>query len=433
MDQLFSITGLLAIIFLFASAILTMFSTSMMSLGKYLAKKHFKIKKSILFRFLPKSDYENLHFTINSTKNILILLYATCTFIALLKSFSEGEVFNIPNKFSLFLITVIIIVISILVDYVIRFFAILWSGLCLSFSTPFASLFLLIFLPITYPLLKLTKYVFQVSNNKKQIDDSFLIKERIDEMLKDTHLNPYDQKLISSFITFRQRVAREIMIPRIDLCTLSTETTIKEATKIFIEEGFSRIPIYKENLDHIVGVALYKDILQIYSENASDEKMNTRIDTIIKPVIYAPENKKISLLLQEFRSKQNHLAIVVNEYGGTEGIVTIEDILEELVGEIEDEYDNEEDVQFWKLPDGAFVVNAKMSIIDIEENLGIHIPKNSEYETVGGFIFHKAGTIPSKGWNIHHEEFSIEVLSSDERSIKKIRITPIVKKPQDHS
>ena len=144
----------------------------------------------------------------------------------------------------------------------------------------------------------------------------------------------------------------------------------------------------------------------------------------MKPVIYAPENKKISKLFQEFKKEKIHLAIIVNEYGGTEGIVTIEDILEELVGEIEDEYDTEEERQFWKLPSGSVVVDAKMSIIDVEEKIGIKIPPSVEYETIGGYVFHRAGTIPSKGWKIHLEEFELEVLISNDRCIEKIRITP---------
>ena len=123
--------------------------------------------------------------------------------------------------------------------------------------------------------------------------------------------------------------------------------------------------------------------------------------------------------------KQIHLAIVVDEWGGTEGVVTIEDILEELVGEIADEYDVEHQELYTAIPDGGFVVDAKMSIIDIREELGVKIPQGPEYDTIGGYIFHRAGSIPSKGWKIHHDDFDLEVLSSSERSLNKIRITNI--------
>ena len=134
--------------------------------------------------------------------------------------------------------------------------------------------------------------------------------------------------------------------------------------------------------------------------------------------------EKISQLLQEFRHKQIHLAIVVDEWGGTEGIVTIEDVLEELVGEISDEYDTSSELLYTKSPSGDWIVDAKMSIIDILEDLNISIPQGPEYDTIGGYIFHRAGTIPSKGWKIHHDDFELEVLGSNERAIEKIRITP---------
>jgi CBS domain containing-hemolysin-like protein len=152
--------------------------------------------------------------------------------------------------------------------------------------------------------------------------------------------------------------------------------------------------------------------------------LNAPLESLAKPVLYAPENKKIALLLQEFRNKQIHMAIIVDEYGGTEGIVTIEDILEELVGEIEDESDIGANQQFWALPSGGWVVDAQMSIFDIEERLGIQIPHGLEYETIGGYVFHCAGTIPTKGWRLLHDQFELEVLSSNERSIKKIKIIP---------
>ena len=145
---------------------------------------------------------------------------------------------------------------------------------------------------------------------------------------------------------------------------------------------------------------------------------------MIKPVVYTPETKKISVLLQEFRRRKNHLAIVVDEYWGTEGIVTIEDILEELVGEIEDEYDIQQTDLIASSAGGGWIIDAKMGIIDIEEEIGIQIPQGPEYDTIGGFVFHKAGSIPSKGWKIHLDEFDLDVVSSDERSINKIKITP---------
>lgn len=421
----------LSIFFLIGLGFLTAFMTALLKLGKYKSKEKLTIKtyklfffRYILFGMFKNHEWADLYFTISTTKNILNLLYVSTAFFYSLAYLGQ----NLLEKgVSLLLFTVIIIALSVLVDFIMRLIGNAWATSGLRFFSFISSFYLTLFFPLTFVLLKLTKAFTGLTRIRDKEAAPFSIRQKMKEILNETqkHLDPYDQKLLSSFITFRERVAREIMIPRIDLCTVSSEMTIKEAGPLFQKEGYSRIPVYKETLDHIIGVIIYKDFLKAYSNGESEEiNLFSKVEMILKPVIYAPENKKISHLLQEFRAKQIHLAIIVNEYGGTEGIVTIEDILEELVGEIEDEHDVEEDQKFWKLPEGSFVVNAKMSIVDIEDELNIKLPHHSEYETIGGFIFHKAGTIPQKGWSIHLEEMKLEVLSSDERSVKKIMITP---------
>lgn len=268
--------------------------------------------------------------------------------------------------------------------------------------------------------------------SRRKVASGIKLRDKILQILHDSDLAPYldpnDQKLILSVISFKERIVREVMVPRIDVFSLASDTTIQEAAESFLSQGYSRIPIYRESVDNIIGVLLYKDVLNIYAkstkDHASAKLLTAPIEGMFKPILYTPETKKISHLLQEFRNKQIHLAIVVDEWGGTEGIVTIEDILEELVGEIADEYDIDEEVLFSVLPSGGWVVDGKMGIIDIEEELRIEIPHSPEYDTIGGYIVHRAGLIPTKGWRIHHDEFDLEVLSSDERSIDKIRISP---------
>lgn len=247
-------------------------------------------------------------------------------------------------------------------------------------------------------------------------------------------LDIHDKKLIESVLRFRERVAREIMVPRVDLFSLSADTSIKDAAKILEEEGYSRTPVFQNTIDNIIGVLMYKDILSKYMEyekKGNDPSvLKAPIETIQKKVIYTPETKKLSQLLQEFRKKQMHLAIVVDEYGGTEGIVTIEDILEEIVGDIADEYDREEDL-FVKQSDGSWIVDARLNIVDAEAELGIKIPQDGDFDTIGGYIFHRAGTIPPKGFIIHHDDFEMEILQSNERSVEKVRIKPLKAKKND--
>ncbi|MBM3198178.1 MAG: HlyC/CorC family transporter [Chlamydiae bacterium] len=257
------------------------------------------------------------------------------------------------------------------------------------------------------------------------------LKDRLLEYLQESEIARYLDKaeiqLIHTMISFKDRIVREVMVPRIDIFSLPLETTIKDAAHYFSQEGYSRIPVHKETIDKVVGILLYKDILSVYAKCAGSKEeeqvLSKSVESLIKPALYTPETKKIAQLLQEFKSKQQHLAIVVDEYGGTEGIVTIEDILEELVGEIEDEHDTQEERIFSPLSSGGWIVDAKMSLIDLEEDLGVRIPQSVEYDTVGGYIFHRTGSIPGKGWKAHLDDVDLEVLSSDERSLRKIKIT----------
>ena len=425
---------LLALIFLVCSSILSGTSTALVQLGRTQAKEAFK-KNSHLFFFqhilkplFKEAKWEGIFFSLTTTKHLFQLLFATFAFIFLVFTPPLKEALISQSGYEniwLFISAVLIILISLLVD----FFANLLSSLSpLSYFrvfSPIASTCLLLFTPITWPLFKLLKLFLPKSFKDKIFSASFQMKEKLLDILHESEISSYfdvhDKKLLLSVASFKDRIAREVMVPRIDIFSLPAQTTIKEAAGEFIKEGYSRIPIYQESVDQVIGTLLYKDVLNAYIQGYN---LDEPIETLVKPVLYTPETKKLSLLLQEFRNKQSHLAIVVDEYGGTEGIVTIEDILEELVGEIADEYDYGEETLFSVLPTGEWIVDAKMSIIDINEDLGINIPQSSDYDTLGGYIFHRSGAIPSPGWRLHHDDFDLEVLSSTERSVEKIRITP---------
>jgi len=429
---------ILPLLFLFASLILTTCSTALLRLGKFKSKELFRSSNAPLFFFRPilkrlshKHEWENLYFCISISKHIYELAYATSSFFFLISALpglhhvldSSPSAEDWPP---LLAVGGSIIAIALILDFILRLLASLWSRPLLKIAAPFASFFLLLLFPIVGLFLQLTRGLLRKVHLEEESAELLTDKSKLREMIRESelqqHLDSSDQKLISSFVNFKERVAKEIMVPRVDIFSLAADTSIREAAQLFAAEGYSRIPIYKETLDQILGVVLYKDLLRCFAAPSPD--LNAPLETIAKPVLYAPENKKIAILLQEFRNKQIHMAIIVDEYGGTEGIVTIEDILEELVGEIEDEYDIGEDQQFWEIPSGGWVVDAKMSIIDIENQIGVRIPENPEYETIGGYVFHCAGTIPSKGWRLSHDDFELEVLSSNERSIKKIKIIP---------
>lgn len=299
-------------------------------------------------------------------------------------------------------------------------------------SAPLSSIYLLLAFPITYLFLRLAQAFSGGLYFDYLHEPTAQVKQEIIDIVQKAELSSeidlHDKKLIESVLAFRSLLAREVMVPRVDLFSLSADVTIKEAVHLLENEGYSRTPVYRNTVDNIVGVLMYKDLLSKYREY--EEKgnnqaiLNAPIETIQKPVLYTPETKKLSQLLQEFRKKQVHLAIVVDEYGGTEGIVTIEDILEQIVGDIADEYDQAEAL-FIPQNDGSWIVDPRMSILDAEEHLGIAIPEEGDYDSIGGYIFHCAGAIPSKGFVIHRDEFEIEILRSSERSIEKVRIRPL--------
>ncbi len=414
--------------FLFGIFTLTVCSSAFLRLGKFQFKEIFRSSsapflffRSFLKLFFPKYESENLSLCLSLAKHILLIAYtSTAIFFAIhwRSELQNGEASSFWVPIGLF---GTILAISFAVDLLARLLVETHLRFGLQLTSPFASLYLMalfpligIFLPLIYSLRK-----------KRSVGEGFFTdKSKIREMIRDSdlqqYLDPTDQKLIASFVNFKERVGKEIMVPRVDLYALPADSSIEESAPLFVSEGYSRIPIYRESLDQIVGVVLYKDLLKCYTE--PQKNLKAPLETIAKPVLYAPENKKITQLLQEFRNKQIHMAIIVDEYGGTEGIVTIEDILEELVGEIEDEYDVNEEHEFLEIPGGGWVVDAKMTIHDIEEQLALRIPPNPEYETIGGYVYHCAGTIPPKGWRLSHDEFDLEVLSSNERSIKKIKL-----------
>ena len=425
---------LFVFIFLFSASLLSGMNTALQRFGKLHAKKEFPTISSLFFfhkalkPLFGNREWEGLLFTINIAKFILTICYTISAFFFLLfqppfdttMNFQTGHV-NILYAVAIGSITVGV---WLLFEYCVQLFATAKPQFFFRARRPLR-------LGDPHPLFSLSalllNFLKRTIPKQKTPYGAVKIRDKILEILQESELplDDNEQKLILSIASFKDRMAREVMVPRIDVFSLPSDTTLQEAIDHFLKEGYSRIPIYRDTVDHIIGVLLYKDILKhALNRSASQDS----IEKLIKPVLYTPETKKISHLLQEFRGKQIHLAIVVDEYGGTEGIVTIEDILEELVGEIADEYDIDQELLFSSLPAGGWVVDAKMGIVDIEEDLGVKIPQSPEYDTIGGYIFHRAAQSPPKGGASTSTTTTSRSSGSDERSIEKIRITPHVKK-----
>jgi CBS domain containing-hemolysin-like protein len=226
------------------------------------------------------------------------------------------------------------------------------------------------------------------------------------------------RKLLQSIVEFGDTLVREVMTPRPDMVAISASATLAELRTLFQEEEYSRIPVFGENLDNILGLVYVKDLIQLReaSENAVLEQ---DLPQLIRPATFVPETKRVADLLKEFQQKQTQIAIVVDEYGGTAGLATIEDLLEEIVGEIRDEYDVEvEPVS--EEPDGSFVFSGKVNFDEVRDRLDVEVEPEG-FETVGGYVLTRVGRVPAVGEKFDLDGMTVEVLEAERRRIHRVR------------
>jgi CBS domain containing-hemolysin-like protein len=225
-----------------------------------------------------------------------------------------------------------------------------------------------------------------------------------------------ERAMIRGIIKLVETAVREIMVPRIDIVAVDTDATVDEVMELIMERGYSRIPLYEGTIDNVVGVLYAKDFLRYLTRGAHPPSLKD----IARPPYFIPESKKVDELLADMRLNHVHMAIVVDEYGGTAGLVTIEDLLEEIVGEIEDEYDRTEVTVERIGPDEA-ILDARVSIDDLNEILGLAI-EGEDFDTVGGFVYHLLGRVPIPGDEVSADGLRLRVLSVLGRRIKKVRV-----------
>ena len=235
-------------------------------------------------------------------------------------------------------------------------------------------------------------------------------------------LDKTEHELIKSIFEFTDTTAKEIMVPRPDVVALDITMVREVLVHKVIEEGYSRLPVFNGTIDNIVGIAYTKDLLSLL-----EHRDLIILQDIIRPAYFVPESKKISQLLREFQLKKIHLAIVIDEFGGTEGIITMEDILEEIVGEINDEYD-EVKKAVEQASDGSSLVDANIGIHDFNEQFKASIPETADYETLAGFLNKVAGRLPELNEEIRQRGFSFTIVRKTARRIRQVKVTPLQKK-----
>jgi putative hemolysin len=272
---------------------------------------------------------------------------------------------------------------------------------------------------VLYPFIRLTSslssFLTQSSNVSEENLKYLFSKEDIESLVKESHaagkVNKSESDIISKVFDLGEQRVYEAMRPRTDITGIEIDQDINKVLNTFIESGYSKLPVYEDNLDNIKGVVYANDIF----------KNPSNIGSILREVIFVPETKKSFEMLNEFLTKRVSIAVVIDEFGGTAGIVTMEDIIEELFGEIEDEYDIEEDI-CRKIGPNEYIISGKVEVDYINEKYNLEIPEG-DYETIGGYISYYLGRIPAQGENISINNFSILIARAAQTKIDMIRLT----------
>lgn len=303
-----------------------------------------------------------------------------------------------------------------------------------------AIFFIRIFYFLLYPIIKLLAFISYLSvrliGGKANVDKGALTSEEDLKALtavseSEEILEEEERDMIHGIFDLESTVAREVMTPRTDMVYLDVSTELNDVLSTIVNKGHSRIPVYEDNIDNVVGILHAKDLLRCWHESEQDVKL---VD-ILRPPLLVPETKKIDDLLQEFRSERSHMAIVLDEYGGTAGLVTIEDVIEEIVGEIQDEYD-QEDRLIEELADGSYMLDARTPIDEVKELFSIDLP-SEDSDSIGGFIVDYLGRVPEIGESFTYDgarssdtngngdqnrNLEISIVESDERRISRVKV-----------
>jgi putative hemolysin len=414
-NMLFGIIGI--IILLFCSAMVSASEVALFSLNQTDLDELNKTNSS-------KSGVINQ--LLSKPKKLLATLLVANNFInigiVILFSFSLNDVFSaIESTVLKFIVEVILVTFLILLfgEVLPKVYA---SRNNIKFACFIAHPILIldkILSPISIPLRSLTNFI-QEKLGKQKTNFSVDQLSQALELTSTEDTSHEEQKLLEGIVSFGNTDTKQVMSPRIDLFALDIEETFAEIFPKIVEKGYSRIPVYRDNIDRIEGVLFIKDLIPHINKKEFDWK------TLLREPFFVPENKKLDDLLKDFQGMKSHLAIVVDEYGGTSGIVSLEDVIEEIVGDISDEFDDE-NINFSQIDDRNYLFEGKINlkdfyrIIDVNEDL-FEIRKG-EAETLAGFILEIVGNFPKKGQKIPFENclFTIEVV--DKKRVKQIKVT----------
>ncbi|MCD8441783.1 gliding motility-associated protein GldE [Tenacibaculum dicentrarchi] len=366
---------------------------------------------AVLLLEKPKKLLATILITNNFINILIVLIFA-----------SLGEVFfSELSQGVKFLVEVVFVTFLILLfgEVLPKVYATRKSLLFANFMAKPIQFLSIILTPLSTPLIKLTSIVENKLGNKNH---NFSV-ERLSEALELTASGATtkdEQKILEGIVNFGNTETVQIMKPRTDVCAIADNTSYEEVLKTILKNGYSRNPVYHENIDTIIGVLYAKDLLAYLNEKTFEWQ------NLIRAPFFVPENKKLDDLLAEFKEKKMHLAIVVDEYGGTSGIVTLEDVIEEIVGDINDEFDDD-DLTYSKIDEHNYIFEGKITIKDFCRVLDDDDEKfetlKGESETLAGFILEISGKFPKKGEKINFSNYTFTIEALDKKRIKQIKAT----------
>ena len=294
------------------------------------------------------------------------------------------------------------------------------NSLALVFASPMQTT-IQVFTPLVFVLIRISKLLSSLFKSSNLVNT--ITEEEIMTLVDAGHtggtIEEEEKEMIYSVLQLDQTHVSEVMVPRIDIVAIDIDQSLDEAGSIFVKSGFSRIPIYEENIDNIKGLLYAKDLLAHWNR---DDAQELAIRDLMRPVYFVPETKRVDELLKEIQTQKVHLAIVVDEYGGTAGLVTIENIIEEIIGDIQDEYDLNEEADYEQVGPDEYIVDASIDLDDFNDLLDVDLPTDDS-DTLGGYIYTYFGRVPVVGETIEDDDLIMHVMMVEGRRLRKVHIT----------
>ena len=374
---------------------------SKISLSGYLEERNKPYRHNVL------KHYEEIKIAVEFWRTVILIAFLVYVFVT----------FRRANLWPLWLFLSLVLTYGLFLDALPRLIGTVNKEALVDAFLPSANLFLV----LSAPILVLSRWLCTRQESEEEDEDDREagdeeIETFIDGAKEEGIIEKDEDELLRSVVEFGDIVVREIMTPRVDIVCIRKDATIQKLRNLIITEKYSRIPVYKDRIDNIEGIVIAKDLLA-FSESKHD---NEPIEALVWPVIFVPESMKVSELLKELQKVKQKLAIVVDEHGGVSGLVTMEDLVEEIIGEILDEYDTEE-AQVSEIGPREYLVSGGVKVEKLEDLFDQELAED-DYITASGLITHHLGRLPKKGETVDIKGLSVEVIDVDEKRIKKLRM-----------